>query len=422
MAMLENKIRKVSIILSLIFAGEAIFLLPFVLARIFRPTLLQVFEITNLELGTAFSVYGLVAMVSYFFGGPLADKFSTRNLMAFALWGTALGGLVLASSPSITTLIILYGYWGFTTIFLFWASMIKATRLWGGEGHQGRSFGFLEGGRGLTAALIGSISLLIFAYFSNESSVAGQLEGRNNSFNFVILTATVITALAGWIVWLFLPNTVVKIKSRESPLTIYKVFEVIKMRAVWMQGVIIVCAYVGYKTTDDLSLYANQVLGFDEVWAAAVGTGALWMRPLFALFAGFLADRYSGIKVITYAFIFIIISSFLIFLGILEPLIFTTIVVLLSTLIGVYGIRGIYFALMPESNVPIAATGTAVGVMSVLGFTPDVFMSPLMGYLLDNFPGTTGHQYVFLVLTCFAVIGLGVSLAFNNVVEKAKYN
>ncbi|MBA22367.1 MAG: MFS transporter, partial [Flavobacteriales bacterium] len=44
-------------ILLLILAGESIFILPFVLARIFRPTFLDVFELTNLQLGSCFSIY-----------------------------------------------------------------------------------------------------------------------------------------------------------------------------------------------------------------------------------------------------------------------------------------------------------------------------------------------------------------------------
>jgi hypothetical protein len=50
-------------IAALIVAGESVFLLPFVLARVFRPTFLDVFGLTNLELGTAYSVYGIVAML-----------------------------------------------------------------------------------------------------------------------------------------------------------------------------------------------------------------------------------------------------------------------------------------------------------------------------------------------------------------------
>jgi len=56
-------VRRGLVLVALIAAGEGVFLLPFVLARVFRPTLLDAFGITNLELGTAFSLYGVVAMV-----------------------------------------------------------------------------------------------------------------------------------------------------------------------------------------------------------------------------------------------------------------------------------------------------------------------------------------------------------------------
>ncbi len=38
-----------------------------------------------------------------------------------------------------------------------------------------------------------------------------------------------------------------------------------------------------------------------------------------------------------------------------------------------------------------------------------------MGYLLDNSPGATGHQHVFIMLVIFAVIGLIASIIFNKV-------
>ena len=92
---LKIKQKRISTLISLIIAGEAIFILPFVMARIFRPTLLAVFDITNTELGLFFSIYGLVAIVSYIFGGTLADRFAARNLMAIALWLTSIGGMIM---------------------------------------------------------------------------------------------------------------------------------------------------------------------------------------------------------------------------------------------------------------------------------------------------------------------------------------
>ena len=54
------------------------------LARVFRPTFLDVFNLTNLELGTLFSTYGVVAFLSYLYGGILADKYSPRKLLHLA--------------------------------------------------------------------------------------------------------------------------------------------------------------------------------------------------------------------------------------------------------------------------------------------------------------------------------------------------
>ena len=148
--------------IALIVAGEAVFFLPFVLARVFRPTLLDVFGLTNVELGAAFFFYGVVAMLAYFPGGPLADRFAPRKLMAFALAATAVGGVAMASIPSLVVLKFLYGFWGVTTILLFWSPLIRATRHWAGGRLPGRAFGFLDGGRGLVAASVGSIAVAVF--------------------------------------------------------------------------------------------------------------------------------------------------------------------------------------------------------------------------------------------------------------------
>ena len=139
---------------ALVVAGEAVFCLPFHVTRFFRPTVLGVFDLTNTELGVAQAVYGVVAMLSYFPGGPLADRFPARHLITASLLRTSLGGLYFASFPPNRGLWLLFGFWGLTTIFLFWAALIRATREWGAEDEQGLAFGVLDGGRGLFAALL----------------------------------------------------------------------------------------------------------------------------------------------------------------------------------------------------------------------------------------------------------------------------
>ena len=88
-------------IAALIYAGEMIYGLPFHTQRAFRPTMLEAFDITNTQLGDMFAAYGLAAMFSYFFGGPFADRYSARSLMAVSLVATAVGGLYMATMPGV---------------------------------------------------------------------------------------------------------------------------------------------------------------------------------------------------------------------------------------------------------------------------------------------------------------------------------
>jgi sugar phosphate permease len=407
-------------LLLLILAGEVVFILPFVLKRVFRATVLDVFEVTNLELGTLNAVYGIVAFVSYLFGGPLADKYSPRKLIGFALWATALGGLIMASYPSLLILRILYGYWGFTTIFLFWAPMIKATRVWGGKTSQGKAFGFLDGGRGLVGALFGTLGVLIFSLFIVGNIEEAILIDRKEAFKYVILISSGIVALIGVLVWFFMKSPDENDKEiLIEKISISQITNVLKIPAVWLLMIIILCAYVGYKTTDVFSLYAREIMLFDEVKSAQIGTFLLFIRPVIGITIGFLADRSKTTVWLMISFIISIFGALLFASGIINPSTTTLFFIgILITATGVYAARALYFAAMQEGHIPLVLTGTAVGMMSLVGFTPDIFADLLSGYLLDNAPGETGHQYVFMMLAVFSFIGLIASFVFYRLNTK----
>jgi len=394
-------------LLLLILAGESVFILPFVLARVFRPTVLDVFALDNTQLGLCFSVYGFVALVSYLVGGPLADKYPPRKLIAVALWMTAFGGLVYATFPSYFVLKILYGYWGFTTIFLFWAAMIKATRVWGGASSQGKAFGFLDGGRGLVGALFGTMGVLIFSIFiSSEITETTVVESRA-AFKYVILVSSGVVVLVGILVWFFMRmDEAAEQAIILDKITVSQIKEVLKLPAVGLLMVIILCAYVGYKITDIFSLYAQDVMLYDQVQSAQVGTFLLFVRPLVGVVIGILADRSQTTYWLWISFIVSFIGALLFATGVISDsstaLFFISILVVAT---GVYAARSLYFAVMERGKIPLVLTGTAVGLISLIGYTPDIFAGPAMGYLLDANPGALGHQLVFGMLAIFSLVG-----------------
>ncbi len=393
---------RVALIVTLIIAGEMVFGLPFHTARYFRPTLLDVFGFTNTQLGDLFAVYGIAALLAYFPGGAVADRFSARFLLSASLLATAAGGLYMATIPAAPQMAALYGYWGVTTIFLFWGALIRATRDWGGKASQGMAFGILEAGRGLTAAVVAGFSVLIFASLMPESVELASEEERRAAFSKVILVYSTITALAGMLTWMLIPVPETPTRLRPNPLVGMAV--VVRRPIVWAQAVVIICAYCGFKGTDNYSLYAVQVLGMNEVDGARLAIWGAYIRPVAAIAAGLIADRFDAARSIGVAFVVLLLAYLP--LSTLTPgtnLIYANIII---SFFAVFAIRGIYFALLEENKTPLHVTGAAVGMVSLIGYTPDIFFAAIAGRILDANPGIEGHHNYFLFLVGIMLAGI----------------
>jgi sugar phosphate permease len=400
------------IIFSLIIAGEMIFGLPFHVIRYFRPTLLDVFKLTNTQVGDAIAIYGITAMISYFPSGVIADRFSARKLMSFSLVATALGGIWMVSIPNQLGLSLLFGFWGITNILMFWSAMLRATRTWGGKLAQGRAFGLLDGGRGLVGAGAATIAVFFLASFLPSDLNNILAEQRVQALKAVIWFYTTLTFLAAILVWFFIPET----KNRKTESKFFTgILEVLKSRSAWLQAIIVISAYCGYRGLDFYALYGVDVLGMNEVSVARFMSNATYLRPVAAILAGFIADRFTTKRVIVSTFGVLLLSYLLLLF--LSPekngvnIIFVNMVI---TILAVYALRGVYFGLFEETNVPKRLTGTTVGLVSLIGYTPDIFFQSIAGRILDANPGVEGFHNFYLYLSVIAIIGLIVTLLLTT--------
>ncbi len=407
-----------SALFALVVAGETIFSLPFHVARYFRPSVLEGLSLSNADLGDVFAVYGVTAMLSYFPGGAIADRFRASSLMCVSLVATAAGGVYMATLPARAELAWLYGYWGVSTIFLFWAAMIRATRNLADAQAQGRAFGILDGGRGLAAAVAASVAVQIFAHFVAGAPDAMTDLERQSGLRAVTLFYTAATLGSAWLVWRYVPHDepgvhddpLINGESRARA----SAFAVLGRRESWLQALIVVCAYSGYKGLDNYALYAVEALGLDEVDAARFTAASAYIRPVAALAAGLAADRWRASTVVVSSFL--VLAAAYVALGVTVPTPALTSMVyadLLVTFFGVFGLRGVYFALLDETGVPTRSTGSAVGLISLVGFTPDIFFAPVAGRLLDAAPGVAGHQHYFALLAGIAIVGLAAAATLS---------
>ncbi|MEM7282801.1 MAG: MFS transporter, partial [Pseudomonadota bacterium] len=111
------------------FAAGAVFLLPF-LQEVYYIPLATAMDLSNTQVGSLMSAFGLTAMLSYFPGGWLADRMSPRKLITASLLTTGALGVYFATFPSYQISLIIHAGWGITITLLFWSAMIRVTRNW----------------------------------------------------------------------------------------------------------------------------------------------------------------------------------------------------------------------------------------------------------------------------------------------------
>jgi nitrate/nitrite transporter NarK len=204
-------------------------------------------------------------------------------------------------------------------------------------------------------------------------------------------------------------------------ITIRQIKEVMRLPSVWLLMIIILCAYVGYKITDVFSLYAKDVMNYDQVQSAQVGTFLLFIRPVIGVLIGVLADRTRPTYWLVVSFLISFFGALLFAFDVIsdsETALFFISILVVAT--GVYAARSLYFAVMESGQIPLVLTGTAVGLISIIGYTPDIFAGPAMGYLLDNSPGKEGHQHVFWMLAIFSLIGGVAAYYYFRLYRKKK--
>jgi len=380
-------------------SGSIIFWLPF-FSEVYYVPMQNAFGFSKTQMGVLSSTFGFMSLVSYFPGGWLADRISPRKLITIALTITAASGFVFATLPSFEVCLVLFGFWGISTAFIFWSAMIKATRNWGGKDEQGRAFGALEGGRNFSDLVSATILLAIFAYRGGDDVALAEII-------VLISISTLILAVAVWTIMKDRITPSDQAVDESSAPSMADVIEVLKLPIVWLIALIIMTAYSGLWGAIYFTPYATEVFGLGVVWGGAIGVGKYWLAAIAAIIAGLIADKIGAAKAVLGCFV-LMTAGFLVF-GIfpgapdLVPLLIINVAIISC---AVYALRGVYFSLLEQGCIPIAVTGTATGVISVIGYTPDVFLPVLAGVILDANPGAEGYQNLFLFISALSFLGL----------------
>jgi len=400
--------RRWLLMMILCLSGGIIYFLPF-LGEVYYLPLQNALGITKTQFGILESVFGITCLIFCFPGGWLADRVSPRKLISIACISTGIAGFYYATFPSYRIALAIHVFWGVTITLTFWSAMIKATRNWAPANRQGRAFGILEGGRGVVEAVTSSIMLVIFA----------KLGSGKFGLAWVTVLFSILDIIVGVLAWFVLEDSIRSSSKERDRIRLSDVIKVLKMPVVWLISIVILSSYTAYWGLDFFTPYATEVFGMSVVFGGAIAVAKMWMKPIPGAAAGFLGDRIGISRTVAWSFLILIVSFALSAAMPGNPALIALVLVNIAVASSaVFASRGVYFALLEEGNIPLALTGTAVGTISVIGYTPDIFMPVLGGVLLDRYPGVTGYRYVFIFVTGMCVVGLLATLIIMR--ESAK--
>ena len=70
-----------------------------------------------------------------------------------------------------------------------------------------------------------------------------------------------------------------------------------------------------------------------------------------------------------------------------------------------YGVRGIFWATLDECDVSASTRGLAVGLISLLAYTPDIYVPMVQSWALANWSGQQGFQVYYGLFGASSLVG-----------------
>lgn len=403
--------------LFIVISGEAIFMLPFLIPRLYRPLILDAWSLTNTDIGVGFAAYGVTSTLSYLVGGSFADNYNPKILISSSLGATALAVVYLVLYPSPTSFVATYAFFGMSTVLLMWGALIKTTHVIGGEANRSAALGILDSGRGLVAAIASSgLLILVSLNFPELASRDDQLAALRWIY-FSVAGFVLLLAVATWVSL----SNLNMLQKNERTWSFKNALESIKDSRVWLLSVVILSSYCGYKGIDNYSIYLTNVHKISVERTSQLMSILIWLRPFSVLGIGFLSDvfyrrtRPGRFHMLTLLLLAAGVSQTLLaFFGFLDFILAFS--VMATSVCFVYGLRAVYFSVFGDLKIQNYLIGTTVGIVSFVGFLPDIFLGYVSGRLVDTFPGELGFRYTFLFTAAclFAGSVASVCLAFKT--------
>ncbi|PMB85088.1 hypothetical protein CJ206_00845 [Dolosicoccus paucivorans] len=406
---MENNLstgRKYFLVFLLALMFSAAYLLPYIKYVFYEP-LLVALNTTNEKAGFLLTAYAVMNTLTLIPGGWFSDKYSPKKIIVFSSIGTGLLNLLLSFSTNYPTAVVVWIGLGFTTIFAFWGAVIKAVRLLGDENEQGRLYGFYTGFQGVINTVAALVATFIMSKFADMTL----------GFKGVLMFYAAICIGSAILFQIYYPEELDSAGRNEDAkaVSLSDIFVVLKMPATWLMSFMIFSIYGVFSGSTFMTPYVENAVGIVGVLGTIIAIFRTYLaRAIFAPVGGIVADKNK--KLMSNIILWSLLSalSFLVLnlFGTSLSNVVVVVIILLSSAV-IYMNFGVMWAVAEELKVPRHLYGTMIGVASIIGYLPDMFMHTMFGRWLDAY-GVAGYQNIFYFLIALCMIGVVTGLVIKN--------
>jgi sugar phosphate permease len=392
-------LRKYLSILALSMAGGSIYVLPYI-KYIFYDTQLEVMGITNTQSGFLLSMYAIGCMLSYIPGGLITDKISPRKAISYSLFTSAALGILYAVTFSYIISLVIWFLLALSTAFVFWTSLIKSIGMAGDRSEQGRLYGIYYAGNGVTAALVNFIALKAFTFGADP----------RQSLFYAVVVMSIFMVLSGLMVIFLISDEKVE-TAKENKFDFTVVNKLLKNPMLWCFSIVVFSGYAIYSSTSYFTPYLTNVVGLSVEKSGAFSIVRSYLFYLLAPFSGYLADKVFHSTSKLFIALFTTLGISIVLVMFLPPGMTAFMLSLYTLIPGALSLMlyGLSFSVIQEAGISTKVAGTAIGLASIIGYTPDFFFSAMFGHWLDTH-GNYGYSMIFYFLAGIAMLGAFASM------------
>lgn len=397
--MIKNRKRKtLGMIFALACANTALYGLPLMKSQ-FYDIMLEALHLNHTQLSTLFSINGIVCMMAYILGGILTDYFSVKKLMIGALLVSGCLHFFVLTTPSYSVLCVVFALLSITSVLIFYPASMKTLTYLEEEGKRGSVFGNY-------IAIIDIIGIIIVGIGFFTMMITDESE---HIFRIIIFLYGGLHFIAAFLLYCLYEEQ--RGASEDNRIKKSEIVGILSNKKIWGVIVLIFSNYLMISAMTYVIPFLSEVYGMSEqkiliLSIVRVNLIAIVAAPL----AGKIVDKIgSAIRLMEVTFLFgsILVLGIILDFYISIPVWGIILIILLITF-AVVSAKSLNLVTLSEIDVPQIYMGTAIGVVSFFGYSPDAFFYSFAGMAIDKY-GIEGYKFIFFAFLICSMVGFLVS-------------